>query len=163
MSADETGGRRARERLRILNEGGERVGTTLDVMRTGQELADLAVPSLADYATVDLAESVLLREEPAARPGSEGRERTPAVRRAGLASVRPGAGESLFARGDPVSAPPTSPFTGVLRSGRAHLEPVLNASPGTWLDHNDAARAAKVRDTGCTPRCSSPSARGAPY
>ncbi|MFE2544348.1 ATP-binding SpoIIE family protein phosphatase [Actinacidiphila glaucinigra] len=146
VSTDDADARRAQDRLRILDEAGKRIGTTLDVMRTGQELADLAVPTLADYATVDLAESVLLGGEPPARPGSEGGDRTPAVRRAGLASIRPGAPESLFARGDPVSAPQASTFTGVLRSGRAYLEPVLNASPGTWLDHNDAARAAKVRE-----------------
>ncbi|MFD8073300.1 SpoIIE family protein phosphatase [Streptomyces sp. NPDC059718] len=146
VNADATDSRRAQERLRILDEAGKRIGTTLDVMRTGQELADLAVPTLADYATVDLAESVLLGDEPPVRPGSEDAGRTPAVRRAGLASVQPGAPESLFARGEPVSAPPASPFAGVLRSGKPHLEPVLNASPGTWLDHNDAARAAKVRE-----------------
>lgn len=77
MSGDDADSRRGQERLRILDEAGERIGTTLDVMRTGQELADLAVPTLADYATVDLAESVLLGEEPPARPGSEGGERTP--------------------------------------------------------------------------------------
>ncbi|MFF7214760.1 SpoIIE family protein phosphatase [Streptomyces sp. NPDC008238] len=145
VDADDADGRRAQERLRILDEAGRRIGTTLDVMRTGQELADLAVPALADYATVDLAESVLLGGERPARSRPEGAGPTPAVRRAGLASIRPGAPESLFARGDPVSTPPASPFTGVLRSGRARLEPVLNGSPGTWLDHDDAARAAKVR------------------
>ncbi|MEU1599202.1 PAS domain-containing protein, partial [Streptomyces sp. NPDC005708] len=55
VSVDVTDSRRARERLTILGEASRRIGTTLDVMQTGQELADLAVPFLADYATVDLA------------------------------------------------------------------------------------------------------------
>lgn len=54
MSVDITGSQRARERLAILSQAGTRIGSTLDVMQTGQELADLAVPLLADYAYVDL-------------------------------------------------------------------------------------------------------------
>ncbi|MFJ6632721.1 SpoIIE family protein phosphatase [Streptomyces sp. NPDC091376] len=141
VSVDVSDSRRARERLAILGEAGKRIGTTLDAMQTGQELADLTVPLLADYATVDLAESVLLGEEPQARTGPEGR-RVPAFRRAGLASVNEGAPESLCARGEPVLVPPASPFTGVLLSGQSHFEPVLDTSPGTWLDHHDAVRAA---------------------
>ncbi|WP_455358289.1 SpoIIE family protein phosphatase [Streptomyces sp. SYSU K21746] len=45
-------------RLELLNETSLRVGTTLDVARTGQELCDLAVPRLADVATVDVLEPV---------------------------------------------------------------------------------------------------------
>ncbi|MER7584404.1 SpoIIE family protein phosphatase [Kitasatospora sp. NPDC097691] len=53
----------ARARLRLLYDAGLRVGTTLDVARTAQELADVAVPRFADYATVDLADAVLRGEE----------------------------------------------------------------------------------------------------
>ncbi|MFD9284483.1 PAS domain-containing protein, partial [Streptomyces mirabilis] len=38
MSVDVTGNRRARERLAILSEASTRIGSTLDVMQTGQEL-----------------------------------------------------------------------------------------------------------------------------
>jgi serine phosphatase RsbU (regulator of sigma subunit) len=145
VSVDVTESRRARERLAILGEASRRIGTTLDVMQTGQELADLAVPFLADYATVDLAESVPLGEEPLAHLGPQG-VCIPVYRRAGLASIHPGTPESLFARGEPVFVPPTSPFIGVLRSGKSHFEPVLDASPGTWLDRHDAARAQKLRE-----------------
>ncbi|MFF3639119.1 SpoIIE family protein phosphatase [Streptomyces sp. NPDC002250] len=145
VSVDVTDSRRARERLAILGEASRRIGTTLDVMQTGQELADLAVPLLADYATVDLAESVPLGEEPLAHLSPQG-GRIPVFRRAGLASIHPRTPESLFARGEPVFVPPTSPFTGVLRSGKSHFEPMLDASPGTWLDHHDAARAQKLRE-----------------
>ena len=77
MSVDVTGNRRARERLAILSEASTRIGSTLDVMRTGQELADLAVPLLADYVAVDLVESVPFGEEPSGRIGTTG-ERRPA-------------------------------------------------------------------------------------
>ncbi|MGW0086532.1 SpoIIE family protein phosphatase [Streptomyces sp. NPDC003393] len=145
VSVDVTDSRRARERLAILGEASRRIGTTLDVMQTAQELADLAVPFLADYATVDLAESVPLGEEPLAHLGPQD-GRIPAFRRAGLASIHPGTPESLFARGEPVFVPPISPFTAVLRSGKSHFEPILDTSPGTWLDHQDAARAQKIRE-----------------
>ncbi|MEU1630301.1 SpoIIE family protein phosphatase [Streptomyces sp. NPDC020096] len=145
VSVDVTDSRRARERLAILGEASRRIGTTLDVMQTAQELADLAVPFLADYATVDLVESVPLGEEPLAHLGPQD-GRIPAFRRTGLASIHPGTPESLFARGEPVFVPPTSPFTGVLRSGKSHFEPILDTSPGTWLDHHGAAWAEKIRE-----------------
>ncbi|MGW7668827.1 SpoIIE family protein phosphatase [Streptomyces sp. NPDC054775] len=138
---------RARERLAILSEAGTRIGTTLDVMRTGQELADLAVPLLADFATVNLAESVPLGEKPLARLGPDAVHRIPVFRRAGAASIRPGAPESLWARGEAVFVPPNSPYTRVLSSGKPYLEPVIDTSPGTWLDQ-DPTRAKKVRTYG---------------
>ncbi|WP_433446242.1 SpoIIE family protein phosphatase [Streptomyces sp. CA-142005] len=145
VSVDVTDSRRARERLAILGEASRHIGTTLDVMQTAQELAALAVPFLADYATVDLAESVQHGEEPMAHLGPQ-HERIPVFRRAGLASIHPGTPESPFARGEPVFVPPTSPFAGVLRSGKSHFEPMLDTSPGTWLDHHDPARAEKIRE-----------------
>ena len=49
-----TGRRWAEDRLALVSEAGARIGTTLDVMHTAQELADFTVPLLADYVTVDL-------------------------------------------------------------------------------------------------------------
>ncbi|MET8637225.1 SpoIIE family protein phosphatase [Streptomyces sp. NPDC004680] len=140
-----TDARRARERRALLDEAGKRIGTSLDVMRTGQELADLAVSFLADYATVDLADPVLLGEDPLTRPGP-GKRRDALFRRAGLASIHPGAPESLFARGEPVLVPPTSPYTTAL-SGGSHLYPVVDSSSKTWLDQ-DPLRARRMSETG---------------
>ncbi|MBO7941661.1 hypothetical protein JTP77_038070, partial [Streptomyces sp. S9] len=53
----------ARRRLELLSEVGARIGTTLDVRRTVEELAETAVPRFADYVTVDLPEPVLRGEE----------------------------------------------------------------------------------------------------
>jgi PAS domain S-box-containing protein len=49
----------AQRRLRLMAEGSARIGTTLGVERTAQELADVLVPDLADMAAVDLLDSVL--------------------------------------------------------------------------------------------------------
>ncbi|MGI5136943.1 SpoIIE family protein phosphatase [Streptomyces sp. CA-106110] len=146
ISVDVTGNHRARERLAILSEASTRIGSTLDVMRTGQELASLAVPLLADYVTVDLAESVPFGKEPSAQIDTM-YDRPPVFRRAGLASIHPGVPESTFGRGETVFVPPTSPLATVLRTGRSHLEPVLDTSPGTWVDQ-DPARAQKIREYG---------------
>lgn len=120
-------------RLKLLIEAGARIGSTLDIEKTAQELADLAVPALADYVTVDLADSVLPDSEPLQRLDSTALS-IPIVRRVGVASIHPGLPESLWRLGDAVFAPPASPFTKVLSSGRPHFESVLDASRGTWLD-----------------------------
>ncbi|MFD9513909.1 SpoIIE family protein phosphatase [Streptomyces mirabilis] len=145
-SVDVTAGQRARERLAILSEASMRMGNSLDVMQIGQELADLAVPLLADYVNVDLAESIQFGEAPFARIGPMD-DRCRILRRAGLASIHRGVPESPWARGEPVALPPNSPFTKVLSSGRPHLEPVLDGSPGTWFDR-DPDRARTMRESG---------------
>jgi PAS domain S-box-containing protein len=48
----------ARRRLALIADASARIGTTLDLERTAGELADVAVPGLADVAAVDLLESV---------------------------------------------------------------------------------------------------------
>ncbi|GAA1418553.1 SpoIIE family protein phosphatase [Streptomyces thermospinosisporus] len=50
---------RAQQRLRLVASGSSRIGTTLEVERTAQELADVVVPDLADMVAVDLLDSVL--------------------------------------------------------------------------------------------------------
>ncbi|MFK0150897.1 SpoIIE family protein phosphatase [Streptomyces sp. NPDC090499] len=146
MTVDVTGNRRARERLAILSEASTRIGSTLDVMQTGQELAEVAVPLLADHALVDLVESVPFGVEPAARIGTTD-GRPPLLRRAGLASVDLGILESPWVREEVIHAHPSSSFAAALRTGRSHLEPVLDTQAGPWVDH-DPVRARKVRDSG---------------
>ncbi|MGW9029510.1 SpoIIE family protein phosphatase [Streptomyces sp. NPDC055722] len=53
----------ARERLRLLYDAGARIGTTLDVRRTAEELAKVAAPRFADGVTIELLDSVLHGEE----------------------------------------------------------------------------------------------------
>ena len=54
----------ARERLRLLYDAGLHIGTTLDVLRTADELARVPIPRFADFVTVDLADAVLHGDEP---------------------------------------------------------------------------------------------------
>ncbi|WP_329166101.1 SpoIIE family protein phosphatase [Streptomyces sp. NBC_01717] len=146
VSVDVTGSRRAHERLAILSEASTRIGSSLDVMQTSQEMADLAVPLLADYAVVDLADFVPLGEAPAAHIRSTGECRQ-TFRRAGVASIHSGTPESPWARGESIFVPPTSPWIRVLASGSSHLEPVLDTSAGTWVGQ-DPARARSIRENG---------------
>jgi PAS domain S-box-containing protein len=52
----------AREHLAMIAEAGTRIGTTLDLQRTAQELADVIVPRLADLAAVDVLDAVFSGE-----------------------------------------------------------------------------------------------------
>ena len=54
----------ARERLRLLYDAGLHIGTTLDVLRTADELARVPIPRFADFVTVDLGDAVLHGDEP---------------------------------------------------------------------------------------------------
>ncbi|MBD0418536.1 SpoIIE family protein phosphatase [Streptomyces sp. TRM S81-3] len=58
---------RARERLALLNSAAA-IGTTLDVVRTAEELVEILVPRFADFATVDLLDWVLGTDEPLSVP-----------------------------------------------------------------------------------------------
>ncbi|MCG8967833.1 MULTISPECIES: SpoIIE family protein phosphatase [Streptomyces] len=49
----------ARRRLAAVADASARIGTTLELDRTAHELADVAVPDLADIAAVDLLEAVV--------------------------------------------------------------------------------------------------------
>ncbi|WUD71466.1 SpoIIE family protein phosphatase [Streptomyces sp. NBC_00510] len=140
-----TGGHRPGDRLALLGEAGARVGTTLDVMRTAQELAAFTVSCLADYVTVDLADTLRLGEEPLSRLGPDG-DYLPVFRRAGLASVREGAPEAVSRVGDVVYVPSSSPLKRVLSTGRSLLEPVLDTA-SAWLSR-DPARAGKIDEFG---------------
>ncbi|MER5669209.1 SpoIIE family protein phosphatase [Streptomyces mirabilis] len=146
MSVDVTGNRRARERLAILSEASTRIGSTLDLMQTGQELADLAVPLLADIAVVDLMESVPFGVDPSAGTG-KANGLPPVLRRAGVASIDLGVLELTAVREEVIHVPPTSSFGAALRTGRSHLEAVLDTHAGPWVDH-DPTRAQKIRDSG---------------
>ncbi|MFF3330693.1 SpoIIE family protein phosphatase [Streptomyces sp. NPDC002888] len=49
----------ARRRLALIADASARIGTTLDLDRTARELAEVAVPELADIAAVDLLDAVV--------------------------------------------------------------------------------------------------------
>ncbi|GAA3030277.1 hypothetical protein GCM10020229_47140 [Kitasatospora albolonga] len=115
----------ARDRLELLYGAGLAVGTTLDVTRTAQELAELAVPAFADHVTVDLAEPVLRGEEPPA--GAP-------MRRAGLSPAGPGS--PFIPLGEPVPLVPGTPRARSLGSGHAVAEADLDATLTAWSAHS---------------------------
>jgi serine phosphatase RsbU (regulator of sigma subunit)/anti-sigma regulatory factor (Ser/Thr protein kinase) len=95
------------------------IGTSLDVTRTAEELAELAVPRFADFATVDLFDPVLNGEEP--RPGT-------ALRRAACAGIRKD--PPLYPVGRRIRWVATSPQARSLTTGQSVVEPRLNVAPG---------------------------------
>ena len=133
----------ARRRLALVNEAGARIGSSLDMARTAQELADVAVPRFADFVIVDLLESVLAVEPP--MPPSPGTR--PAMRRAGLRSVREGCPEAVAKVGDAVDFVPPPHDAGFLVDGEGVLIPVLDPSDQLWaIEQPD--RAARIREFG---------------
>ena len=55
---------RAQQRLALTVRAGVRIGTTLDMITTAREIAEVVIPAFADRVTVDLVEGVLEGEEP---------------------------------------------------------------------------------------------------
>ncbi|MDF2270346.1 SpoIIE family protein phosphatase [Streptomyces coacervatus] len=138
----------ARRLLTLVNEAGTSVGTTLDVMRTAQELADFVVPRFADFVVVDLLEPVLSTEGHGAwltdaGPASVG----PVMRRAGMSSVREGCPEAVARVGDRAGFLPPSHDVSLLVDGEPVLLPVLDPSDERWISEQPE-RAAKIREFG---------------
>ncbi|MFF3579360.1 ATP-binding SpoIIE family protein phosphatase [Streptomyces mirabilis] len=61
---DTTAQQRVRRQMDLLHEAALRIGSSLDVVRTAQELADVLVPELGDLTAVDISDSVLVGDEP---------------------------------------------------------------------------------------------------
>ncbi|MEU9474175.1 SpoIIE family protein phosphatase [Streptomyces sp. NPDC048191] len=116
----------ARERLQLLYEAGMRVGTTLDVRRTAQELAEAAVPQFADVVTVDLLEPVLHGWEPTA----EGWHRLRRTAIGGAQDVLP-----VYPLNDVIALSSGTPQMLALRQGSGVLEPDLRRAPG-WREQD---------------------------
>ncbi|MEV1082414.1 SpoIIE family protein phosphatase [Streptomyces sp. NPDC050211] len=138
----------ARQLLSMVNEAGTRIGTTLDVLRTAQELADFAVPRFADFVVVDLLEPVLSTEGHGAWLTDAGpAPATPRMRRAGLSSVREGCPEAVARVGERVDFLPPSHDARLFIDGEPILIPVLDPSDDVWMAEQPA-RAASIREFG---------------
>ncbi|WP_351228548.1 SpoIIE family protein phosphatase [Streptomyces sp. NPDC002133] len=117
-SLDITDRYRAQERLSLLVRAGKRVGASLDVRRTAAELADVAVPQLADEVLVDLPPAVIEGRQPPTRsaPGH------------GLLRMHGRTPEEF--RTSPVSYPPSSPQALSLATGRCVVDTSPREAPG---------------------------------
>ncbi|MFF5184461.1 SpoIIE family protein phosphatase [Streptomyces sp. NPDC000345] len=138
----------ARRLLSLVNEAGASVGTTLDVMRTAQELADFAVPRFADFVLVDLLEPVLSTEGHGAWLTDAGpAPARPVMRRAAMSSVREGCPEAVARVGDRVDFLPPPHDARLLIDGEPILIPVLDPSDALWTAEQPQ-RAASIREFG---------------
>ncbi|CAM5485806.1 SpoIIE family protein phosphatase [Streptomyces aurantiogriseus] len=131
----------ARGRLQLIAEAGRRIGSTLDVTRTAQDLADVAVPALADFISVDLLTSFEDGQEEPAAGGSL------MLRRVAHQSVLPGVPEAVLALGEVDEYPEGSPPFEALRSGRAVRRQVTDSAIADWVA-DDPLRTARIRDFG---------------
>ncbi|MFE5910222.1 SpoIIE family protein phosphatase [Streptomyces wedmorensis] len=82
---------RSRRRLALIADASARVGTTLEVERTADELASVVVPELADIAAVDVLDSVLALRRPGAPEEGPELFRALAVKAAGRTEALPAA------------------------------------------------------------------------
>ncbi|MBT3153996.1 SpoIIE family protein phosphatase [Streptomyces sp. CHD11] len=121
---------RARQRLALLDRAGQYIGRTLDIMNTAQELADVAVPGLADFVTVDLLETVLRGAELPSGPLGDA-ERVP-LRRAGHRSRYEDLPRTVMETGAVVSYLADSPPARCLTTGRSWRQEQLDPLALEW-------------------------------
>ncbi|MFI6121916.1 SpoIIE family protein phosphatase [Streptomyces sp. NPDC051064] len=133
----------AGERLVLLNEASRRIGSTLDLARTAQELADVAVPQLADFATVDLLPSIESGEDPPV-----GAPSSPIMlRRAASRSVLEGCPEAVVPQGTVAVYPDASPAAECLATGRPLIQAVTADKMAAW-ESKSPERAERMRRYG---------------
>jgi serine phosphatase RsbU (regulator of sigma subunit)/thioredoxin reductase/anti-sigma regulatory factor (Ser/Thr protein kinase) len=100
----------------LLERAGHQIGTTLDIHRTASELADLAVPGLADRIVVDLLDQVLHGENLPLTGSGTLRFRRVVVRDTSKTRTKVG-----YKVGDLITAPLTSPALEELSRGKPLL------------------------------------------
>ncbi|MFD8068738.1 SpoIIE family protein phosphatase [Streptomyces parvulus] len=132
----------ARERLQLVNEASVRIGSTLDVARTAQELADVCVPALADFVTVDLLDPRENGGEPATVL-----EPPVSLRRTAHRSVTPDRPPAVADTGDLDVYPAGSPQAESLISGRTIVASEAAGDLERRLEW-DPVRLRKVRELG---------------
>ncbi|MDT0343343.1 SpoIIE family protein phosphatase [Streptomyces litchfieldiae] len=123
-------------RLSLLYTASVRIGTTLEVARTAEELTEVAVPDFADFVTVDLAAPVLRGEVASGREAPMRRAAT-----GGITDDHP-----LWAARQRVSLDPKSPQIRGLASGQAVAESDLAGTD--WWRAGDEEHARRLLDYG---------------
>ncbi|MGW4892575.1 SpoIIE family protein phosphatase [Kitasatospora sp. NPDC004240] len=116
---------RAQERLATIAEATARIGTTLDLQRTAEELIEAVVPRFADFATIDLLEPVLRGAEPSAIPS----DRPIKLRAVAVGeSYESGLTHAVDTVGEVTEYSPDRSYTQCLRSGRPLLRSHVDES-----------------------------------
>ncbi|MEV5879022.1 SpoIIE family protein phosphatase [Streptomyces sp. NPDC052101] len=139
---DITDNHRARQRLQLVNEASVRVGSTLDVTRTAQELADVCVPALADFVTIDLLDPQEYGGEPPARLTAP-----VTLRRAAHRSVLDEVPEAVLRPGQTEEYPAGSPQADSLTAGHTITASVAAGDMESWLTWH-TERSERVRRFG---------------
>ncbi|MFC6084677.1 SpoIIE family protein phosphatase [Sphaerisporangium aureirubrum] len=127
----------AHRRLKLLYDTSKAVGTTLDVERTAEELVRAAVPSFADFVTVDLPVSVMRGD---GRPPGE--EDT--LCRAAMGGI--GGTAAFRPVGTLIDWEPATPQARSFRRGVGMIEPDLRSSVA-WRSR-DRLGTARILDHG---------------
>ncbi|MEU1405416.1 SpoIIE family protein phosphatase [Streptomyces sp. NPDC005728] len=123
----------ARRRLALLNEATTSIGTTLDVVRTAEEMIDLLVPQYADFASVDLLDWVLGADEPPMNPDGD-----VLLRRVAHGSTREGNPGAALNLGETQTYEPASPPARALHESRAVLAQAGEPEFMQWLEERNA-------------------------
>ncbi|MFG2122666.1 SpoIIE family protein phosphatase [Streptomyces sp. NPDC048710] len=109
----------ARRRLAVIADASARIGTTLELERTAFELAEVAVPALADVAAVDLLDAVV-----EGRPSTLGPSESAVIRALALrAEQESDAVRAADAPGRIATYGPDRLVTECVRTGEAVLVP----------------------------------------
>ncbi|WP_323145299.1 SpoIIE family protein phosphatase [Streptomyces sp. NBC_01565] len=130
-----------RAREEVLRMTREQVGRTLDVVRTCQELVDVAVPLVADIAVVEVVDAVLRGDEPPLAPLPQDVPLRRAAFRGGDGPDEPQA----HPLGDVRALPAPTPYTQALSDLRPRSVTLDDDLP--WLVA-DPDRAAAIRAAG---------------
>ncbi|NWF30258.1 SpoIIE family protein phosphatase [Streptomyces sp. PKU-EA00015] len=100
----------ARRRFALLAEAGTRIGTTLDLRKTAEEVVQVLVPQLADSADVHLLDKVLAPDQAAASAHG-------VARRMAVLYTDPAAPAEELAVGKTYQVPPGSVYERVIDEG----------------------------------------------
>ncbi|MGW6402531.1 SpoIIE family protein phosphatase [Streptomyces sp. NPDC055134] len=117
----------ARDRLSLLNEASEHIGSTLDLERTVHELAEVLVPRVADFVAVDLLDSVQMPLD--APTGSV--QTSDTLCRATHLSIMEDHPEAVIGIGVPARYPEESPQRRALATGKPIREVIRPFT--SWL------------------------------
>jgi hypothetical protein len=113
------------EPLAYLGEAGEQIGSSLDHLQAARTFAEVLVPRLADFATVELLERVVTDSAPPVAQVDE----TTLMRRVAVAhNDEPGRWDDAVPEGEALLLPPGTPFVQAMQTGRpVHIRRVAPA------------------------------------
>ncbi|MFF2165500.1 SpoIIE family protein phosphatase [Streptomyces sp. NPDC058175] len=133
---------RLQRRLIVVNEASRLIGTSLDIVCTAQELAEVGTAHLADFVTVDLLDAALSDEGPPS-PAQDALT----VRRVAQHSVLGGCPESALPAGSTHSFARGSGPAAALAAGRPLRQCITSADIPAWLAPSEDQRR-RIRDSG---------------